>query len=286
MHFVTPVTPVNREKKSTRDDFFQQRKPIDTKVKGVVLERISSAKGGLLPSASSPQLIIDLLPAVESVKMDQPPRNKKRTKLRKTPLPCGVPLGLHPADPEGGVNSLMQFILHIPGFAEHFFFAPRSFAPFHEFIDQYHHDQQENRPLSSANGLPIFRFLTHKVPDLCLLDIFQFIIHSLQTQWQIHPNLNQALEKGLLLDLFVTESSQKRQLFISQELGYELDAFIELRPDGVFAHFFVYVKVQGSWYQCDNERITQLRSNNLALPLSRAILLHYKRIAFGKTGWF
>lgn len=281
---IPPVQPVSRERKSG-GEYLQERKPIDTKVRGVVLARITQGKGGLLPVAGAPQIVIDLLPAVESVNLGQPSRSKKKARLRKVPFARGIPLGLRPVDPEGGINALMQFILHVPGFAEAFFFAPRSFAPFHEFIDQYHHDRQESRLQSSANGMPIFRLLSLKVADLCLHEIFHFIIRALQANWILSKSLEEALQSSQPPDLFITKSSHSKQIFIHPELGYDLDAFIEFRPDGVVANFFTYVKVNGSWYQCDDERITQFRSPDLNLPLSRAILLHYKRISFSKTGW-
>lgn len=278
---VNPVIPVARERKSRESP--EERKPIDSKVKGVVLERISSTKGALLSSTATSQVVIDLRPVVESSKRDQGRKPKKKAKVRKTPVPRVAPIGLRAVDPEGGVNALMQFLLFVPGAPECFCFAPRSFALFQEFIDQYYQDQIDNRSPSGANGMAIFRFLGAKVPDLSLHDIFEFVLGALNPKWALKMNLEQALEKGNPTDLFVMESSHKKQLFVSEDLGYELDAFIELRPDGVSAHFVAYVKVNGVWYQCDDERITGIRSHSL--PLNRAILLHYKRIAFGQSGW-
>ena len=65
---------------------------------------------------------------------------------------------------------------------------------------------------------------------------------------------------------------------------YDLDAFIEHRPDGWNAGSFVaYVKIEGSWYQCDDDRITSLRSTALTVPLHRSVLLHYRRFEFHKN---
>lgn len=281
---VTPIFPL-RDRNSDEGSF-PARRPIDSKVRGVVLERICHARGGLLPSATAPQIVIDLLPAFESAKMEHAPREKRKSRLRKTPLLRRAPIGLRPVDPEGWLNALMQFILFVPEFAELFFFAPRSFYPFQEFIDQYHHDQQENSTLSSANGVALFRFLCLKLSSLCLHEIFQFLIRVLHPKWEIHKNIDEALEKGYSTDLFVTESSQKKQFFTGPDLFcYDLDAFIELRPDGSTVNFITYVKLEGAWYQCDDDRITLLRSTSLNIPLHRAVLLHYKRIAFGKSGW-
>lgn len=281
---VIPTVPA-RERKSEEGVSKEERKPIDSKVRGFVLERITQAKGGLLPSASAPQIVIDLLPAFELANREHSSRPKRKSKLRKVPLAKNIPIGLKPVDPEGWINSLMQFILFVPGFAEFFFFSPRSFHPFQEFIDQYHQDQQEKKTFSSANGVAIFRFLRSKLSEVSLHEIFQFLIDSLHLDWQIYKTLEEALEKGSLPDLFISGSSLKKQQFIQPELGYDLDAFIERRPDGNAANFITYVKIHGGWYQCDDDRITQLRSNNLQMPLHRAVLLHYKRIAFTKSGW-
>lgn len=281
---VTPIV-LSRERKSEEGVSKEERKPIDSKVRGFVLERITQAKGGLLPAASAPQIVIDLLPAFELANREHSNRPKRKSKLRKVPLAKSIPIGLKPVDPEGWINSLMQFILFVPGFAEFFFFSPRSFQPFQEFIDQYHQDQQEKKTFSSANGVAIFRFLRSKLSELSLHEIFQFLIDSLHLDWQIHKTLEEALEKGSLSDLFISGSSLKKQQFIQPELCYDLDAFIERRPDGNTANFITYVKIHGGWYQCDDDRITQLRSNNLQMPLHRAVLLHYKRIAFTKSGW-
>ena len=44
--------------------------------------------------------------------------------------------------------------------------------------------------------------------------------------------------------------------------------FIEYRPDGRNGACFVtYVKIEGSWYQCDDDRITALRSTIGSVPL-------------------
>jgi len=65
----------------------------------------------------------------------------------------------------------------------------------------------------------------------------------------------------------------------SEGISYDLDAFIEIRPDGDDGeHYIAYLKREGTWYQCDEERVIQFRSNCLNVPLRRATLLHYKRV--------
>jgi len=276
---VAPIFPIRERDREERTE--RTHKPIDTKVRGLVLERISHAKGGLLPSAMAPQIVIDFRPTLETGKREHGQREKRKGKLRKSPLKRGVPIGLRPVDPEGWLNALMQFILFVPGFAEIFSFAPRSFYPFQEFIDQYFHDVEENCTLSSANGGSIFRFLRSKLVHISLNEIFQFFIRVLHPKWVLHKTIEEALIGGRPTDFFITESCSERQFFTDSDLYYDLDAFIELRPDGSSVNFITYVKHGGVWYQCDDDRITQLRSNHLGVPLSRAILMHYHRIDLG-----
>lgn len=277
---VTPISPV-RERKPEEGTKFQEQSPIDSKVRGFVLERIAHTKGGLLPSASAPEIIIGLIPGFESGKAEYAPRNKKKAKLRKTPHPRRTPIGLMRVDPEGWLNALMQFILFIPGLAEAFYFAPRSFYPIQEFIEHYTQDQHENRLVSTANNIALFRFVSLKFPSFCLNEIFQYLIYLLQPKWEVHNHLTDALKIAGSNDLFVKQSSLKKQIFADTGICYDLDAFIEMRPDGLNVNYITYVKVDGSWFQCDDERITQIRSDTLSLPLQKGILFHYKRITFG-----
>lgn len=206
---------------------------------------------------------------------------RKSNKLGKVSVGKGKkpPIGLRPVDPGGWLNALMQFILFVPTFTGLFFFAPRSFSPFQEFIDQYQQDQQENRTLSSANGLILFRFLSSKLTHMSMTEIFDFLISSLNANWKIHSTMDEALCGGNPNDFFVTENLKKKQLFkFPERYCYDLDAFIEVRPDGPAATFFTYVKVEGIWYQCDDDRITQLRSDRLDIPLKRGVLFHYQRV--------
>lgn len=275
---VNPILPLG-ERNPERGPF-QEKVLVDSKVSGVVLEKISQAKSALLPSASAPQVVINLLPAFESTKFLPQFKRKKKRKIRKTPLPRSAPIGLLPVDPEGCINAIMQFVLSIQGLAENFYFAPRSFHVFQEFIDQYHADQQEKHSVSTADGGSVFRFLSMRIEELSLHEIFQFLLQSLHLNWGIYPSLNEALKTGRPSNVFVKEKSTQKQ-FITQPdcVCYELDAFIELRSDGTNVNFVTFVKLEGSWYQCDDERITQLRSYHLSGSLQRSVLLHYKRLS-------
>jgi len=292
--YIPPIEPTReRQREEMRS---ANAKPVDSKVKGFVLERIAQAGGGaLLPSATAPQIVLDLLPAFDA-KMEHAKRSKQKTKSRKSPLVRMIPIGLRPVDLEGWINAFMQFVLFVPSFSELFFFAPRSFQPFRDFMDQYHLDQQEGRSLSSVHSLSLVRCLSAKFPlprimgEERFYQILYALMDELHPNWEIYPDLEGALQTGRPQDLLIAprkEALPTKQFFTQPDsFCYDLDAFIELRPDGAAANFITYVKIDGGWYQCDDERITLLRSNCLSVPLNRSILLHYKRIAFSKTGWF
>ncbi len=75
----------------------------------------------------------------------------------------------------------------------------------------------------------------------------------------------------------------KKQFFLSYLKTpctlYELDAFIEYRPDqGEKGNYIAYLKVEGEWIQCDDTRIIPLRPSNLLIPLKRSFFLHYRRV--------
>lgn len=71
-----------------------------------------------------------------------------------------------------------------------------------------------------------------------------------------------------------------KQCFIRQKfLCYDLDAFIEFRSEGGHsAHFIAYLKIEGVWYQCDDERVSLLRSNFFNAALHQSVLFHYSRV--------
>lgn len=277
VNHVLPVRERNSDRRVPREKVL-----VDSLVSSLVLEKISQAKSALLPGAIAPQIVIDLLPAFEMRKFLPQFKRKKKLKIRKAPLPRTVPIGLFPVDPEGSINALMQFVLSIHGFAENFYFAPKSFNLFQEFIDQYHLDQQENNCVSAANGASLFRFFSLRLEGLSLHEIFLFLLHSLNLNWGVYPTLNEALKASRPSEVFLVEKSTQRQIITQPDcVCYELDAFIELRSDGANVNFVTFVKIDGGWYQCDDERITQIRSYYLSGPLQRSVLLHYKRLSLG-----
>jgi hypothetical protein len=81
-----------------------------------------------------------------------------------------------------------------------------------------------------------------------------------------------------------------RQYFSSvSSVCYEIDAFIEHRAGDVGepAIYLTYLKINGTWVQCADERIMPLhRSPQLDLPLRRSILFHYRRVFVGQNYGF
>jgi len=328
-----------------------------SKVRGLVQERIglSASRSALLPSATAPRVLVDLLSALSVSALQQEgspqgnefmqlPRKSKRAKARKTSWGKEVPIGLkrrgsYPFFEEGSwinpFNALMQFMLFLPGFADLFFFAPRSFHPFQDFIDHYRAEQHEIKneaiTISSANTPSLIRCAMRNLPShlfkngIDLYEILQNLIKNLFPKLPeilastaksyfpdsiaFHPewHLIWPIKEGKTLDEMVQQKSSekppellisikgveesscnliKKQFFTPSDwFCYDLDAFIELRPDGGTASFITYLKIDGGWYQCDDDRISHLRSNSLNVPLCRSILLHYKRIEFGRPGW-
>lgn len=69
---------------------------------------------------------------------------------------------------------------------------------------------------------------------------------------------------------------------------FDLDAFVEYRIDeGDRASYLAYLKIDGVWVQCDDQRISTLkRSISLDIPLRRGILFHYRRVQIGQNFGF
>lgn len=333
-------TPLNEEKKLASA----------LKIKGIVLEKISlsASRGALLPTATAPRVLIDLLaPFSLSSENDRKKSSEffssgssKNQRSGKTFLGKMIPIGLHRKNKFcffddrtwiNPFNALMQFILFLPNFADLFFFAPHSFHPFQDFIDQYKADQQENRAVSSANTLSLVRCARRKLPHYLFknkIDLYAILQNLIQALFPTLPALLSSqvgsyfpdslafhpewhliwdVRRGKTLDESIqqkwNEKAQemlvsvkgveesfcnlvKKQFFTPSDwFCYDLDAFIEMRPDHGGANFVTYLKLDGGWYQCDDEKVVRLRSNSLNVPLCRSILLHYKRIEFGRPGW-
>lgn len=271
---VAPISQVReREQKRPKSE---ENLPIDSKVRGFVLERIGSVRGALLPSASAPQIISLLLPGYEGGKMEFIQKKRKKG-IRKTPYLRKVPIGLMSVDPEGWVNALMQFLIYVPGFAEGLVFAPKSLMPIQEFIDQYFIDIQEGRSVSFADGGALWKLFVSRFPNQSLRDIFESLTHLIKPRWELLKSYIEALKNGRAADLFLTATHLQKQLCIAHQY-FDLNAFIEKRPDGKRVNYIAYVKLDGCWYQCDEMRVTQIRSDILGPSLERSVLSYYRKV--------
>jgi hypothetical protein len=347
---ISPVRPTaDRFQEEVKHRLEEKKSPLSiTKVKGFVLDRIgqSANRSALLSSAIAPWILVDLLSPFSLSDFEERERFQESSvflsvgRVKKNQGSRRIPIGLKrkrhfPFSSEwfwvNPFNALMQFLMFLPGFADLFFFAPKSFQPFQDFIDQYKRDQQENRAVSSANTLSLACCAMKKLPSALFkgeFDFYQFFQHLVKAlfpslpillasplkscfpdslafhpQWHVIWDANQkkTLEEWvqekyrerppeLLVSIQgVGEMSCnliQRQFFTSSEwFYYDLDAFIEMRPDNQLISSVAYLKVEGSWYQCDDDRISQLRSNCLNLPLCRSVLLHYRRVELGRSGW-
>jgi len=237
------------------------QKAIDSKVSGVLIDRIIP----IFKSCASSSVVGDFEPSFEITKMAYLSFMKERSKNKRGIALKKGPIGLRFVDSEGLVNAFMQFILFIPSLAELFMFAPRKMAPFQKFIDQYRLDQEQNQLISHANGAAILWCIKMNWERSSLSALFEKITLELCPE--------------LTSDLFLTKPTLDKQIFQGLDC-YDLDAFIEARSCSKNLSYIVYVKVEGMWYQCDNERIVSLRSNHLKIPLSRSVLLHYKKVVY------
>ncbi len=279
---INPLSPsfLPRNKKRGETRRSGARKLIDLRVCQAVFERIRDLRGGLLSSENAFHKIVDFLSLLSRDGTGFKRHEKQKLKSTKSSLFKTAPIGLEVFDSEGRVNAFMQFLLHVPGFAEAFYFVPRSWSQMQQFIDQYRRDQQERQAVSSANGSALFRFFNLKSPYFDLPEMCRSIFSVLQSCWEVHLCIEDALRLKGVSDLFIAEASLRKQIFAGPFICYDLDAFIEMRPDVSSVSYVAYVKREGVWYQCDNERITPLRSDSLGPALARGVLCHFKRISF------
>ena len=280
------------------------------------IERRSSA---LFPSATAPRVVIGLLSSLQFPKRVKEEKQKPLPRKSRFPRPLfrsvpskRIPIGLCRCEPYNWINGLMQFLLFLPGSWELFSLIPRRFQPLREFVDQYFADQEENQTVSTADGDELIRCLFRHLPFLFAQR--RFNLYDILMKWMkgicidcpiemtgeirpivLHPEWHIVLEDQCVEEQFqkkITASPPeiliglnfpyplKSHYFSSSDgTSYDLDAFIEARPDGDHGeHFIAYLKSGGIWYQCDDERVVQFRSHCLNAPLRRAVLLHYKRV--------
>lgn len=243
------------------------------------------------------------------------PFRVKKAFVRNRAQPIGIRNRGHSSS---WINALMQFIIYIPSLRYMFDFAPKSLIPFTIFMDQYEYDQEFNKlvtdadsglleecvneQFASTNPIEILQLIMQEVKNLAALNGNCFLL-ALHPEWQIiadDKDASLSLEsfvEGFFRDTFPPEfllefkwifgGAREKDffkpgqfIFLSNSMHYELDAFIEYRPDMHFGGSFVaYVKSEkGVWYQCDDARITLIRSNSLNLVVTRSFLFHYRQM--------
>lgn len=229
------------------------------------------------------------------------------------------PIGLKRVFPHSWINALMQFVLFIPILREIFAYTPPSLSPFNEFIEQYFLDLDERQFLFRGDGFELIRCLFGKFPkmfqNLGIINLYEWIrilsqsaevTSSIDSFYQIlwdakkdlylDELLNQSSPSDLLIGLsqLYDPALQKNSLIASNPLPkqylatqiavcYDLDAFVEYRKvDEEEGYYYTYLKIDGTWVQCVDERILPLRrSSFLEFPIRRGILFHYRRIWIG-----
>lgn len=302
------IDDFSREKNRYHGFLHSSDKQVDSKIQGLVLSQIpKSVPSMLLASPISPRVIIDLIPAIGLPQPEPIPRKRPRHSSKRSIHRHHIPIGLGRCELFTPLNAIMQFILFLPTYRDTFTFAPRSYATLSDFIDQYALDQDRNLPVSSADSNQLLRLLIQKMPTYLFqaqnerLDMKGFINvliktvlgKSPTTHCDLHWDLSFPFSSSIDLpsrppELFVTIKEQinpeschliQRQFFTKPDsFCYDLDAFIEYRPDGRVADYITYLKAEGTWYQCDDDRIFPMRSNQLNPALYRSVLLHYTRI--------
>ena len=302
-----------------RDASYRQlKKRTDSKIKTFVLQQIvqvlEKKAGALLPAATTWSAVAEMLSSLRFYKKREeapilliPTQPRLASPLLSAPSKR-IPIGIRRCEPyHCWMNSLIQFLLFLPGTWELCSLVPRSFRPLREFVDRYVTDQARNLPVTSADSVELARCLIRNLPSRflqgkpTLYEILNGFIRAffsfcpfvmsgelqpvvLHPEWHVISESMDALQNTLIEDpaelLIGPPFPLKDHYFPSSDgASYDLDAFIELRPDGDDReHFIAYLKCEGAWYQCDDDRIIQFRSHCLKAPLRRAVLLHYKRV--------
>jgi hypothetical protein len=290
---------------------FSVRRPIDTKIQSLFSLIPKQTPSTLLASATSPRVVIDLIPgiAIQGTLEKELQRRRPKPILKKTRAGPQIPVGLARCELFPPLNGIMQLMLFLPIYHDLFTFTPRSCSALSDFIDQYSLDQEDQFPISSADINRLCRLLIQKMPPTLFrfqgvkVDVLYFIHTLIQcTMGKTSKPQNEIVWDSTLpfscatdlisrpIELFVTIHNRfqsetcpviQRQFFTKPDsFCYDLDAFIEYRPDGGEhqGEHIPYLKVDGAWYQCEDDRIVQMRSTYLNQALYRATLLHYKRI--------
>lgn len=274
----------------------------------------SYGREAMLPKDFSSRIMIDVLSSLAERLRDQSPGGKRLQIQGGGPRQIEYlpPIGLRYCGAYQWINAWMQFLIHLPKFTELVSFVGKSFDPFRVFVDQYMIDQKEGRSVSFAESASLVLCLLQNHPvylsrfsdPVDFYEIFRCFFKSLfspiilggntsfcdsivfHAEWFMvldHQELSQSVLASLPSEIMVAFARDalkrpQRQYFLNKgRYFYDLDAFIECRPDPNGAHYVTYVRIGGVWYQCEDEKIRYISSRTLSVPLSRGALFHYKR---------
>ena len=280
------------------------------------MEMISerTQKGSLLLSPQAPNIVFGVM--TEFCRFQDSSAVRIRPRLKKKGAST-IPLGIARPSHFFWINALIQFIIFIPDIRRMFALVPHSLLPFGRFIDCYL-DELTDQSVTSAKSqylvdclCSIFslEMLTKKsAPFDVLLScmkllqdhtvylgsnllafyperILRFSAQDLSENGWFEEDLEKLFSvppPELLIYLQAENSKPARRMFIFGE-AFELDAFIGYRPDRDGSkRCITYLKVEGTWYQCDDLRITPLRSVHLQTALTRSFMFHYRYLS---TDW-
>lgn len=283
-----------------------QNDPIDNKIQILALKQMPAFSSTDQPLSSIIKLLSNsfLQTALENSHRWKIGRKEKEPLVfRRKLIKKRLPIGLRHNQYAHWLNAFMQFVIFVPALRSLFDYTPKSFFYFNLFIDQYLQEQQEGKAFCSFDSLllldslasffqrsfyfceGVFNFLgllieVRKSANFFKKDLVEIEMDKME--------LEESLKQGMPLEIlaaqtmsFNKKNKPKKQLAFA-DCFYELDAFIECREDVMGKNsYFAYLKHEGVWYQCDDLRIVEMRSDYLQTALNRSLLLHYKRIELG-----
>ncbi|MFA5250410.1 MAG: hypothetical protein WC371_03250 [Parachlamydiales bacterium] len=234
--------------------------------------------------------------------------------VRSLPGEEFLPIGLKPNPYALWLNAFLQFVLFVPSLRVLFDYTPKSFLPFNRFIDCYFADRKEGKTACSFDTLLLLEALSE-----CFQKSFAFfkeffdlsgLLEQIKTAaGMARSGLKNGLCKKELAEIssddlenfflpgpfpaalltkqkypFERKKHLPKQLFLPNGVLYELSAFVEYRADFLTeGSYLAYLKPGGLWYQCDDLRIVQMRSEYLQTAINRALILYYKKVELGQA---
>jgi hypothetical protein len=218
--------------------------------------------------------------------------------VQKDRMRCrlGTPIGLKKSS-SVWINAWAQFILYLPKFSELISFAEKSFAPFAEFVEQYTWDQKEGKTLSFADSDSLIRCLFHHDLEIDAPNFYVLFRSFFTAMFPVTEELGCFFHDSIVFHpewvwdkieedvsllpvelVVVGNKNMPRQFRLKGKYLYDLDMLVERSFDEKRSHFVTYVRVDGAWYQCEDEKVRWISSRTLSFPLNRGVLFHYKRV--------